>query len=501
MFPKSKTKIAATMGVSENKAPGVSKALKPSLRQGNTKSLVSDQGKHKYPGAAITARAASNATVTGALDNLLFPDDVDCQFPAPIGTSNLYVASSALAGSKLTLPNYTNSTDFQSYTVQTGDVRTPIFQTNGGTYVYSADSSSITVQNSGPQWGIIRNTDDSNSTSNPVSQAILNDWNSHLAQPVWPVDIVTTADVGTFQSTWANPVAGDFTVNMVSADGLYTLSGTCDYSGVVVLSPLNSTQVWYFGITMGRDLSTPGEILVKITDVSISDARSAPISPLNLGLIGFSNFPYVQSRSDKVRLNCQEIVMTSTIPELYNGGNIVCGKIVGNIPPSNVGSSGVYQSWDDFLYAQKKHYLSNLKHGLAAMWFPEYNEWILNSKVINNPFTQDTVVNVIKVTYTNQSAISSLSVQTKINGWIDYTTNDTTIPTTPGIVFIDDWLTSISILEAYYCFTDNPTHKKLKTMLKDAVTWIRSGDPRAQALRKAGLTALKTAMGAAFAIL
>ena len=82
-------------------------------------------------------------------------------------------------------------------------------------------------------------------------------------------------------------------------------------------------------------------------------------------------------------------------------------------------------------------------------------------------------------------------MQLKVDGWVDYTTNDTTIPQIPGVVFPDEWLTAVSALEALFIFTDNPNHNKIKEIIKKASDFVRSGHPVAQALRMAGSTAVK----------
>ena len=130
------------------------------------------------------------------------------------------------------------------------------------------------------------------------------------------------------------------------------------------------------------------------------------------------------------------------------------------------------------------------------MWFPSGTQWLMRpvaEYATTNYFESDDVFNMYIVDYNhpNGTATASIDLQLKIDAWIDYTTNDTTVPQIPGVVFIDEWLTAVSALEALFVFTDNPNHEKIKATIKKASDFVRSGHPVAQALRNVGAMAIK----------
>lgn len=483
--------IAARGPVSENKS-AKSKALKPSVNANTVKSLHSDKGVDKYPGAAI--KSGMNKSVLGALDNLLFPYAVDATYPAPIGTSNLQVASSELKGSEITLENFsTTDTTFVNYIVQTGNPAVPYYRTTLSTMPFEADFVELEVNNPGHQWGIINNT--------RLNTGVLSDFIPNVYLPGWSANSPLINSNINLHDNGQNPYVGLYTVTTYNSVGTVLNTTVSDANGNCLVSFGAATGVVWWSIEYDQDATGFPRILGMVVTDSGVNALSSPRFPTNLAKHGFSNLQYINSRADKVRMNSMSMVMTSTIPELYQGGNILMAKLMSSLAPAPVAGTPV--TWDSFLYSQKISYLSNLEFGGEMMWFPQYNEWTMGHEFGANPITSSSVVNICKITYPSPQgvAVVSLPIQVKINGWIDYTTSDTTIPTSPGIVFIDDWLTAVSILEACYRFTDNPTHNKVKEMIKKAVSFITSGDPYAVAIRKAGGIALKTALGAGLALL
>ncbi len=454
--------------------------------------MNSDRGAEKYPGASI--REGMNKSVLGALDNLLFPYAVDATFPAPIGTSNLQVASSELKGSEITLDNFsTTDTTFINYIVQTGNPAVPYFRTTVNTMPFESDFVDLEVNNPGNQWGIINN--------HRLSTGVLSDFIPGVYLPGWSANSPLINSVINTQDNGPSPFAGMYTVTTYNNVGTVITVDPCDAAGACSATFGAATGVVWFSIEYAQSSNFfPRSLSVIVVDSGVN-ALNSPRFPTNLAKHGFSNLQYINSRADKLRMNSMSMVITSTIPELYQGGNILMAKLMSSLAPTPVAGTPI--TWDSFLYSQKISYLSNLEFGGEMMWFPQFNEWTLGHDFGLNPITANSVVNICKITYPSPQgvAVASLPIQVKINGWIDYTTSDTTIPTSPGIVFIDDWLTTVSILEACYRFTDNPTHNKVKEMIRKAVSFISSGDPYAVAIRKAGGLALKTALGAGLALL
>jgi len=451
------------------------------MRKGPVVKLVSNSGVPRYPDMPPRNENIPKV-VSAALDNLMSSEGIDASYPAPIGSANLDVASTAVTGSIVNLNNFTTSATFENVILQTGNPNAPVYVTAPATFsgqsefTYSADSvtepgSTLEVNQVGDQWGMLYN--------DTTLVNIISEYSPILNKQTWPVHAVSTQDVITVTDVSPNPGANCFTLTALAPDGVTIVTAACNAAGVATFT-LTQTLNWLFYITY-NDLRglTQREAKVVVTDVTLSTARQSPARPYVVQALPFSNFQYVAMRSQKYRMNRLCTVVTPTIAELYEGGNMLTGKITDSSPPLAI--------WDDYLFSLKKHRLDNLKKGLDACWFPQANEWLMGNRYYRNPFTGQTVLNLTHIVYVSPTAtaIVSLPIQVKNTGWIDYITLDTTIPTVPGIVFTDAWLTSVSIIEAYYEFTDNPVGKSMKNFVLNAAKFIMSGDPKAVAIRKA----------------
>lgn len=425
-------------------------------------------------------------TLESALENLVYPEDVDCQYPAPIGSSNLYIASSSVAGDVLSIPNGIGSDpEFKSMIVQGGNPKSPVYYSSGTVYKFDAPDSNglvgsmLEVTRPGPQWGTLYNGQSQlyyMSTYRSVGALTGHCWDAITVSSV--NDTVTITDVS------SNPYAGMFTLSVYNSLGVLLGTDACDNTGVAQVAPgvagTISIKIDYAGLQgVSRRVCT--------VVCGYANSSASPKTMCVLKKLPFSNFKYISDRSDRLRMNSTGLLMTSVIPELYEGGSIQAGKIISSVAPES--------DYSSYLYTLKKKYLGKLKEGCYGMWFPSGKEWLLDIEHVDmiNIVQNDSVFNMFLIDYISPGGgnISSLDIQVKVDGWIDYTTNDTTIPQIPGVVFPDEWLTAVSALEALFIFTDNPNHNKIKEVIKKASDFVRSGHPVAQALRLAGSTAVK----------
>jgi len=446
-----------------------------------------------------------NDHVLRALDAYLCPECSDVNYPAPIGTSNDYVATTSCEGNITQVPNPSPaSSTLASFAIQQGNPNAPLLVSGGtsnGTFNYYAEGAFqptyLEVNKTGQQWGLLYDPTD--------SLYLLSDFNSnvHANQQVWLMqtpnsggvinlnDAAFPAPFGMYGANlyWSNTANGTIAGNVpgISADaGALTL--TCPAGKFIVGVSVNyGTSL--FGYTK------------RLLTISASDGTGTILSvgqePHVLAPLINTNFSFIKARSDRVRLNCSEFVATMSVQEYYQGGNFLSGQILSAQPPP--------ANYYNYLYTMKHRRLADAKFGLGSLWFPRGEQWNMGpaDEYPVNPFTTQSVVNMHILTYTNVSgnAVPFIDLQYKLTLWVDYTTSDTTVPTVPGIVWIDDWLTATSIVDALYNFTDNPNHTKVAKFLKDAVRYIMSDEKVPSALRKAGGVLVKDILPAVGALM
>lgn len=421
----------------------------------------------------------------GAIDNLICPEDVDASFPAPIGISNLDVCSTHTAGEILSLPNGNgNSASFNAIVLQTADPESPVLYTSGSFYGYEADGngtngSTLYVYKAGGAWGTLYN----DRSDRYLLSTFYEVWD--LKGHAWPVTTTGANAVLTCTDRSDHPVAAMYTATVYDTFGVTIGQTNSDAAGVAAVN-IPAAGNYLITIEYHSLCGLPERQLSVVVAIG-GAAQNSPVSPTVLRPLKFSNFPYVLERSDLFRMNVCGLLLTCIIPEIYRGGSIQAGKIISSTAPQS--------SYQSYLYSLKKKYLGDLSNGCYGMWFPTGHEWDMQTETSNfnkNVLFSSSVVNMYIVYYTSPSgAISTLDVQLKADAWIDYTTQDTTIPSTPGIVFVDDWLTALSALEAMFIFTENPLHEKIREVWRKALDFMRSGHPAAEALKMAGALAVK----------
>lgn len=471
-----------TRRASATKAPG-------SSTQKLNKNLKSDKGEERFPNLSEThtnRMEIHHERVRGALDNMIYPDDVISDYPAPISVSNTWVSASTASLSLNSVENGNGgSNNFQSVLLQNGNPNSPLLGSVADIYEYQADGdgnkgSVLEINIPGDQWGLMYN-DRQKLYNMSAYSAVYN-------RQTWTVVTSAVNSVLTATDTAGNAYDGMFSVTV---DGVTTQSAGGNVVYVIPLAGQHLVSINYLDL---GDL--PRRILKFSVATSAGDSESAPLSQFTLTSYGPSNFGFIKMRSSKYRQNCSQIVITSVQDTLYDGGTILAGQVIASDPP--------LQPYFSYLYTLKKKREADLKCGCWGPWFPQENEW--NFKSSNEEYSQnfctgDTTFNMYMINYQATNIVGDLNIQVKLDSYVDYVTADTTIPSTPGLVFVDDFLTSISILEACWQFTDNPGHVKMRDILRKTIDYVKSGKPLPTALRAAGAAALKVGVPALMALL
>lgn len=465
---------AANRTVSQTKSAGVIDHVKSNPK---TKNL---------PGLS-TMKLKRKETLEAALENLMYPEEIDSAYPAPIATSNLYVSSASTSGDVLNLPNGNgNVPHFNSYLLQQGDPQSPVLYSSGTTYPYQADGgatsgSVLAVERDGPQWGTLFN--------DRVGLYLMSEFKEigSLKGQIWEVETTVANATVTLNDRSDHIITGMFESTVYSTAGTVIDSDASDVTGQIIMT-IPVAGRYYIEITYASLAGESRRQLSVVVTQGGGAACESPQVPNVLRSLPYSNFKYIAARSDRVRLNSAGLLLTCVMPELYEGGSIQAGKIISSIAPES--------DYSSYLYTLKKKYLGKLKEGAYGMWFPNGPQWNLaplSNRNYSNSFESSDIVNLFILDYTHPTGanVAQIDVQAKIDGWVDYTTNDTTVPQLPGIVFMDEWLTAVSALEALFVFSDNPNHNKIKEVIKKASDFVRSGHPVAQALRSAGSMAVK----------
>jgi len=464
-----------------------------------SKSAKSDLGQERFPGVPIDI--FEHKQVGASLINLVSPDEAVTGHPAPIGIANLEVASSHLSATNGAsgVPNYDpTSTVYSAYCLLTGSAAYPCLFTGGGDFSwgyqleggYEKTAHCVVSSCSVGQelWGVLR--------SDASDNFLLSDYDKSLQSHAFPVHIPD----GNGYVNIRIGVDGDpgYSGTVTISDGVNTASADWLSGGFVSCSVPATSDV---NISVVFNESLENSIVSIILSDKSGNICTTGLNPRVLDYLTYSNIPHIVDRAGSLRINSSELVITNCQPSIYSGGTIQCGKVVCG--------KAARSSWVNYLYQLNKTYLANLKHGLHNLWFAQGEHWKMStpqdigaiiksaaftySARYHNPFMDNTTVFVSTLNYTNPQGgpVASLPLELKVNAWCDYTTNDTSIGTVPGIVFTDKWLTAVSILAAAYVITDNPSHLGLKKKLKQFVSFLMSDDPRASAIRAGGSAAVK----------
>lgn len=355
----------------------------------------------------------------------------------------------------LSIPNGNgNVPDFNSVVIQGNNPHSPVYYSSGTTFSFNPVDgggvlgATLEVTRIGVQWGSIYNP------QSGLYYLSRYENKGSLRSHCWDVVTLTPNEKITLQDDGSNPHSNMFRASVFNSAGALVTTSNCDATGKVEIV-IASAGTYYFTITYSKLNSEKRYCSVRIGG---DNAAASTLNPYVLKKLPFANFKYISSRSDRLRMNSTGLLMTCVMPEIYEGGSIQAGKIISSVAPES--------DYSSYLYTLRKKYLGKLKEGCYGMWFPTGSEWLMgpdNDDYFN--FVQnDSVFNMYLLDYShpNGSNLSSLDMQLKVDGWMDYTTNDTTIPQIPGIVFPDEWLTAVSALEALFIFTDNPNHNKIK---------------------------------------
>jgi hypothetical protein len=192
------------------------------------------------------------------------------------------------------------------------------------------------------------------------------------------------------------------------------------------------------------------------------------------------------SLSDQFRLTSDLLVLTNTAQVQMMGGNLYRGLL-----ESNKEFSG---TWESYITTLPKNCKSDFKRGgqLFNMSCGAGFYFRPKAKFESNPFAGEWGrTHVAYITYANQvQGGNNDGFEVSFNSYrqIDYVNNNPISTRIQVVPVSDQWITYTNYVMRMYKYTDNPDHAKMLQAIKNAATWIMSGDDTATALRKGAAT-------------
>jgi len=467
-----------------------------------------------FPVVARRNRWTQSAEVAGAYDNLFTPENVNGAYPAPCAAGNAKIVATTATGTKLYLQNYaTNQALFSVMVLHQNNIFNPLMctqpQASGGLFMGSSANNLALLEVYGPNpWGfwqaenqvnqgtgVISVLDNSGGLSNP----------QNIQPHKWVFVLQPAPDGGSGENVtiiFVLPPEITITVNYRTGyTGAWSSRTLMNGGGIQPIVSATNNELLELNInvvtpnfdpfTLGCwvDTAASGEdgLTVRMVNSSLLVPFDYPQWIYNLGPMFATTINEIIPLCGTIRNNCSRCIVTNVVAGGFSGGNMQIAKITASDAPQ--------LDYQSYLFSLPHSYLSNLKRGVTSCWWSKSKDLTFRTPAsfeINPLASPNVSVNMILLSnvnvITNTGSNDTMPLQFKYDSWIDYQTSFTTIGAVEIVNHNDEWATIMSYIAKEYMFCDNPDHKKMLAHLKEAVKFMMSGDPRAEAIRKAALS-------------
>jgi len=208
----------------------------------------------------------------------------------------------------------------------------------------------------------------------------------------------------------------------------------------------------------------------------------------NMKSLTYTDYPAISANTDNLKHNTNGFVLTFDGAEAAIGGNIQSAKIYSNEAPN--------MPYNRYLFSLPTRTMTKCYNGRTSMWFSSQADLSFRAPAaipFNGLAAPDSVVNmhIISNVAAFGASNDSMAVLFKTVGWIDYTSRDQYIAGMTLVSHNDEWASIVSYVDKEYRFCENDDHATYMSYLKQLVTFLKSGDPKAVAIRKLGKAGLK----------